>query len=1839
MLSNTEANKPCRVGLTSRSVPSGVFENDLKLSLAFQLRIPETGGVNFAKLPSRIFKQLGAEDLELQVIPISGAANECLMPPDPTKMLKFQADKPLLKVWSPESEAAERHEEITSLWARVMPKREGDDFQELCDGLYEYGKYTEESPQNSDNQPKAAIPNFSGQIALACQIERALVEKMSVFNRQNWQLDVVTQAVKAANEFVVEYETHLQGAYPQRPDNQTNEKPSPKNSLAVSTRKEIAAKAITEATTQASCVASQKLGAALCGEETVAKCREALRQGPATPNVVAKMAKCSFADIIKQLLLLNQFNIRASAMGRQEAEELEKTLQQKDDDGEVIKEGVAFDARNAPQPPGTIAKLRFALSRIKELETNTEFARLFGLVLDFKLSDTVRDELKKMATVVDPFGAEAAYFYVRVAPKNETAANIVPRECSHWTIAKFTQEHLGRDGKVKRRSSFAPTSREEVAVVLGCGGQMDAHDCEVLPSIDGVRLLSAKADGQHPRYELSSIDARDTMQDLDTRMSQLLSHVIHQRVLSGGNLTADDYEAVAQSYMANRPTDEPWPLAALKSRSLRLYHFHEQCRLDVELGKTNTLTGKSCDDVALDSEDLSIGWLYDSSPRCFGDNKQLKWYPLSATRIKYHDPSKKIQDLDKLIGGFFRGGERVRYQRSSTALASRVKQEAGEDSNNRVAVGDDLQFEYAGEQQGTDIAVGDWKPSRAAFVQQIKRHALLDIGRTYPKVGGPEGLGPEDLPPELVNGLGYYLGVREIRVGGGCTPDDVAQTLLNEIPCAPVPRLSGEGVEPGHRLVRTEKVTRPLVLLDGGLKHNRPGNYNRKFLPSTTREVVLRSKWDNDREQYRNPDSVSEERLVLVPGTVDLEMAHRHGSFSSSSGKYGPLGRPHDGLRTVRMDSETGGWATLDHVTESGSEILLSRTLNYSGKTNSGRKRRQAASNALFVSGGNVDDRKVQYYPDPLHNATALRLRIPGSKDKWIGKPVIVKQPKKIAYPNTQPISLRITKSDLDQPLRMKVVEKSARVQGIVCTVVELELPPGMAAELVVWPVPDLAAFALMSEAVTLQALLAIECELSKSPIDGIPVAECSDAVVDCLTNDGAVTPAAGSSYCGIACSPAPGASQLLKVANLLRGELLKRPLDVVCGHSVVNLTHAVDRPVVKPVAHLPPANQSHQSAVKPAALANPKLMARRADPDQVIPVDDENALIAKPGAIPADFFGEGHPGLTVSGRGVDVDLAGFVRIDAMSTNALEVEVTTESPVSGIIDDPLRARSPSSRRSGLFPTDGNAQDGKVMRAEKLYGFKVFPDHSVETVRNSTRLARFSRIPRVPVDCKDLAVVDLAEDGWLPEPTYLALHTLFSLAENTENAAEGTTAKSADNIQVDIDPVLAFSQSRWLQVKFKAFGRYMREMTPRKVRDDQRPPSADITVEGEEEWVPVPSSKRPDPPVRATKVSIVATPEKILDSETGFITLETHQTVRCSFRRPFMTSGLEKIGIVLSPRPSSFAEDGRYAREFDGSNSDKLDMFRLAERFPDPQNLPADLADRLTRFADKGTRPPLYPHPDHYENGPYGLFPLPLPIFADGSFDDYGNWQDSEDIKAGYVANVQLPIYSDSHIVERNKMRPKTFYPVDLLLYEPHFDMASETWFCDITLDPRHTLDPHLQLGVVRYQPLAPPDLQVSPIGEPLLCPVLPKRSIEIRRSETEDNDIISIVISGPGANEKMAGRDLGPRTRFMARIMGSERFKAHPGHRHLDLSEEVILVEKDCWRTSFVIPKPVARSLRTVLHIEELEDMARSTMSIEPAFGDDAMESLSRGPRFQTSIELTDLLDNESAKVPATVDR
>ncbi len=237
---------------------------------------------------------------------------------------------------------------------------------------------------------------------------------------------------------------------------------------------------------------------------------------------------------------------------------------------------------------------------------------------------------------------------------------------------------------------------------------------------------------------------------------------------------------------------------------------------------------------------------------------------------------------------------------------------------------------------------------------------------------------------------------------------------------------------------------------------------------------------------------------------------------------------------------------------------------------------------------------------------------------------------------------------------------------------------------------------------------------------------------------------------------------------------------------------------------------------------------------------------------------------------------------------------------------------------------------------------------------------------------------------------------------------------------------------------------------------------------------------------------------------GPIVHRTSRTViiRIPIARPWFSSGEdERLGIVLWPpdffsqRPEMFEKDEIW---FKGSCKDekgiatqgrimKLSNFQDEDLGPggkfitrwggDPTRFPAErLASSTLWPSGRASLMPASALLDLSQDSGTGFFPEP-------------------------VSRVSMPIRVEESTGKRQNEKSGDIPTLDvsLVTYRPKFDISEEQWYVDVALAHPREAQPFVRLGLVRYQPHATDDLQVSyPVVQ--WTQLLPRRTVEVQRS-------------------------------------------------------------------------------------------------------------------------------------------
>src|SRR5262249_27823245 len=85
---------------------------------------------------------------------------------------------------------------------------------------------------------------------------------------------------------------------------------------------------------------------------------------------------------------------------------------------------------------------------------------------------------------------------------------------------------------------------------------------------------------------------------------------------------------------------------------------------------------------------------------------------------------------------------------------------------------------------------------------------------------------------------------------------------------------------------------------------------------------------------------------------------------------------------------------------------------------------------------------------------------------------------------------------------------------------------------------------------------------------------------------------------------------------------------------------------------------------------------------------------------------------------------------------------------------------------------------------------------------------------------------------------------------------------------------------------------------------------------------------------------------------------------------------------------------------------------------------------------------------------------------------------------------------------------------------PRFDVDHENWFCEVELKAGTAPEPFIRLGLVRYQPFAPPELRVS---EPVVeWAQIPQDRLVVASVDKKNPKLVEVVLCGSGSTHSAA---------------------------------------------------------------------------------------------------------------------
>ncbi|TPJ77212.1 hypothetical protein [Mesorhizobium sp. B2-6-2] len=958
-------------------------------------------------------------------------------------------------------------------------------------------------------------------------------------------------------------------------------------------------------------------------------------------------------------------------------------------------------------------------------------------------------------------------------------------------------------------------------------------------------------------------------------------------------------------------------------------------------------------------------------------------------------------------------------------------------------------------------------------------------------------------PHRLRFGRNYALGMRSVLMGGVTLPVERAAVLYDKglgrglaYPSSPMQL---------QRFLRHERIHAPIVATAAELLVYEHAS-NRGGIDS--KEMIVRSlPKDNGvpkSEAWRFQPAKTE-RVLFAPG-VDLNFATLHGSFDKSARQFARRA-PFGGLLDVDYDSDWGGFPVFDPRGPAIMEAVRGEFRNdelppeRSKPTDTctimrGEKPKSTKVPSGFAAlrratGKSPSKRTLQYYPDPAARHMMIALHRPEKGDSYLtgdairiplypGTPTPDPFADTPGYPDARPVVLRVqtyegtgsvsSYDDLRKRAGIKTDEQwpyTPVVKGAgSARVVTICLAPGEDFEIEAWCVPDETHLLAWFDAPEAMALLlhgAPETDLAKKYA----------AIARTLPNS--PKPAPWSARRGEATIPW---ALVREAAAVVYKTLLKQPVAGISSVRRLHALHATGLP--KPGLDFGPAEPPGW----PISLI------------RVVP-ETRDAIVAGT-----------KPWRTTSEDGArDVLIAGRATIDVDTTETLELRVVGASPKGEAFDDPRQGRSYEKRARGLWPrTKSGIEPGEILPIKSndssrsymsdLFGFDVAADGTADVRRSKATLARWT--------------IDRARK----DPTVDFLELTKELSANKRAAIEG---------------LFSDTKARRLTLSLAATSRTARHIPDRLTY----PTQAEAQVD--EVRLFRSGNTRLECILPATERPSALSTKSLLPAFTWADTNPSEKTrktkIRVRLRRPWWTSGEdERLGVVVWPPnilhtdsqwPAAELKKGTIRRQTPMAKGDglvKLNMHKLANQ--------KDAAWREGFFSDADLGPggeyitrwgsdPIFNADDvswFIAKDAFGdvfdlsdrIFAAPIDMIATEGQDSSSLWPAADRYRPRFVENVLMPIpdvedkaknadpkvkgtdpkASGAQAKTSEAVKSPEFMMVSLVTYMPRFDPDFEHWYVDIDLDTGHARDPFVRLGLVRFQPHAQRDLQLSsPVAE------------------------------------------------------------------------------------------------------------------------------------------------------------
>lgn len=1041
----------------------------------------------------------------------------------------------------------------------------------------------------------------------------------------------------------------------------------------------------------------------------------------------------------------------------------------------------------------------------------------------------------------------------------------------------------------------------------------------------------------------------------------------------------------------------------------------------------------------IDADDLTVGYRMDIG--VFKDSK-MTWRSLCTRWIRFGDDINKVEPLLKRV--IPDENHRRAYDSAIVVMPAKLTKNSADDM---VAFADDVVSCWTGPPMGVD--------THSAAIR-LTGTGAMQMGMLYSLSPDPDK--PGELPrqfriPRQMIGGGYFTRLA-VRFAGGIIRDDPrtgaseAVTRRNEHAVLPSPKNGA------RRFLRHERIEAPVVATPEPIL-NRLFDRTADGLRETSNTIIVRSKARSGASNAFDPhDGTSTSYRVVIPASVSADFADRHGVFRQTtftefrdcdgSTWRGPL----DGLKNVDYDQPNGGFPVYGFSSSSRGSV--------ESPTDPQNK---PPGDSIFRARRGTSRRRDPYYPDPAASYAVIAMRDLAGR-LLPGDPLVVPiRMDKVSFPDVNPIAIEVVAlgARSNEPRTQQRIlglrsnsESQKWLRGDACLrggrVKPAHASLDGGAAIGRGPV------AATHVQVALEPGESYEVDIWCLPTED-QLAQWFDAV-ESASLVASIDPETGQAC--ISCEALAvrlgqlGVHKIAEMARML-GRSRAAAYEVVCTSGQVGLPTVAPRCIARGTHDLLKRQPVPEISARTTLAVTHAIPQAAAIPEVALTLKRTAPVVANPDPAAPQ-------------KAQTVTVGGIVKVDRATTGLFEIIAEGASLVSASFDDDQRRRRTSDEVArGIWPN--SPVSGKPMTPRDVYGFDVAEDGTV------TLPSEHATLLRVEDDLPD------------PSQRYAGLYPrdIDQLRDKTPGAA-ASRKPSGNEVRINAPFSISDSRARVLKLWAVAGSR-----TAGYFRDDKGDVVEALGTKPPEKSKQEIVVQATEPPAKLAPLTILPAfrlvPTYKFHGTTHMFKVERQVRLRIRMRRPWYTSGEgERLGIILWPPDivnGRVSGDTAY-RDYDVEDDDKeKDKDKRKDRrkiamlnFEDDDLGPG--GRYVTRWGLDPTK----------EGGKLGWLTPPA-AFGDLPQRDCSTGEECLPNRPIYVPRVSIPVPVDENAATRRRVRLEAA----LLTYVPKFDIESETWFCDVDLKAGTAPEPFMRLGLVRYQPYAPPELRVSePVVEWLQVP-------------------------------------------------------------------------------------------------------------------------------------------------------